>query len=233
MVKAILFLGFIIAVYTAESSSQGFHIIRPTYRPPPRRPIIIRTAREARDGEPLWLYQGNDFPKAPATGDHPVLPKIIDDIKIDPNRRYARSVDSPSARRAGGSHTISSSTKNTGPTHPGYNRRNAREIRLPTLFDPLRPSPTFPRPFDPVFPRPGFPGSRPLPIYARTVRDIHIPGVQKPTYGDIIIPNWNPNVRTNPWQRIGGNPRHRRSADQLLDQEEHSNIDDFVDLSEY
>ncbi|CAH0721751.1 unnamed protein product, partial [Brenthis ino] len=104
----------------------GQRIIHPTYRPPPRKPIIIRTVRDTGDQEPLWLNQG-EIPKAPSSADHPVLPTYIDDVKLDPNRRYVRSVDSPSARRSGGSHSSSRGNHDTGATHPGYNRRNARD----------------------------------------------------------------------------------------------------------
>ncbi|CAG9585315.1 unnamed protein product [Danaus chrysippus] len=103
-------------------------IIHPTWRPPPRRPVIIRTARSVSNEEPLWLYKGDDVIRAPPSGDHPVLPSIIDDINLDPNRRYARSVDSPSAKRSGGSHSSPSRNHDTGRTHPGYNRRNARDV---------------------------------------------------------------------------------------------------------
>ncbi|KAG6442722.1 lebocin-4 [Manduca sexta] len=120
--------------------TSGVRIIQPTYRPPPRRPVIYRAARDAGD-EPLWLYQGDDHPRAPSSGDHPVLPSIIDDVKLDPNRRYARSVsepssqehhdrfarsfDSRSSKHHGGSHSTSGGSRDTGATHPGYNRRNS------------------------------------------------------------------------------------------------------------
>lgn len=130
----------------------GQRFIHPTYRPPPTRGPIIRTVRDTGNQEPQWLYQG-DLPRAPATGDHPVLPNYIDDIKLDPNRRYARSLDSPSAKRSGGSHSTSSGSRDTGATHPGYNRRNARSIRPSSL-------PSAPRPRNP-FPQP----TRPRPIY--------------------------------------------------------------------
>ncbi|GBP14419.1 Lebocin-4 [Eumeta japonica] len=115
-------------------------IIRPTYRPPPSTGPIIRTVRSVND----------------AHVETPTLPPYIDDIRMDPNRRYARSadpdveetqfegeydveqnhksrfvrsLDSPSAKRGGGSHTTSQSSRNTGATHPGYNRRNARSLK--------------------------------------------------------------------------------------------------------
>ncbi|CAF4937547.1 unnamed protein product [Pieris macdunnoughi] len=97
VVLAILLLSYTSTTST-EVSAQRF--ILPTYRPPPRRPVIIRTVRDTECEHPKWLYQG-DIPRAPATGDHPVLPHYIDDVKIDPNRRYARSLDSPSAKRYG------------------------------------------------------------------------------------------------------------------------------------
>ncbi|VVD02011.1 unnamed protein product [Leptidea sinapis] len=119
-------LVILLAVFAAEVTSQKF--ILPTYRPPPRKPIIIRTVRDtdgARD-QPQWLYQG-DIPRAPTTGDHPYLPPYIDDVQIDANRRYARSLDSPSSKRHGGS-SNSRTRGDNGATHPGYNRRNAREV---------------------------------------------------------------------------------------------------------
>lgn len=225
-----------------ESTCQRPHIIYPTYRPPPQRPPPIRTVREARDDKPMWIYQGDNIPRAPASGDHPFLPSYIDDVKqdpnrryarsvddeplwlykgdnierapatgdhpylpseiddihLDPNRRYARSLDSPSAKRGGGSHTTSSGTRNTGATHPGYNRRNTREIRLPQ--PDIYPVPNYPNPQIPPF----FPKPTPLfTPYKRYARDLQIPGMKKPSHRDIIIPNWNPNVRTQPWQRLG------------------------------
>ncbi|XP_063821872.1 lebocin-4-like [Ostrinia nubilalis] len=187
-------LAAVLLAFVAESSAQRF--IQPTYRPPPQRPPkIYRLRRDA--GEPLWLYQGDDVQRAPATGDHPYLPPNIDDIHLDPNTRYARSVDSPSAKRGGGSHSTSSGSRDTGATHPGYNRRNARSIR----FDPISPlpSPTFPKPFDPFNPRPVSP-TRPFPLYARSRRDIQFP--QKPKHHDIVLTGWNPNARVQPWQKI-------------------------------
>ncbi|XP_053600860.1 lebocin-4-like [Plodia interpunctella] len=185
---------FVLGVFLmAESSCQ--RIILPTYRPPPRKPVIIRAIRAA-DDEPLWLYKDDNINRAPSTADHPILPNIMDDVKLDPNRRYARSLDSPSAKRGGGTHSTSSGSRDTGFTHPGHNRRNARNIRLPEL-------PTV-RPF---FPKPTYPllDSRPFPIYARVSRDIQLG--KKPPHRDVIIPNWNPNVRTNPWDRFGGKNR--------------------------
>ncbi|XP_049866657.1 lebocin-4-like [Pectinophora gossypiella] len=226
MVKLIVIASVALAVLVADVTCQRYvlptlrtptkyypTIIQPTYRPPVTRGPIIRTVREARDDEPLWLWNGDDIDRAPATGDHPVLPSVIDDINLDSNTRHVRSVDSPSARRHGG-HSSSSGSRDTGATHPGYNRRNARSI-APLDFDPFRP--TMPKPYNPFRPRPGHPRG-PYPIYARTVRDLHIPGLKKPSHRDVIIPNWNPNVRTQPWQRIGG-ARKSRSVDQFDEEE--------------
>ncbi|XP_030038995.2 lebocin-4 [Manduca sexta] len=143
MAKSIFALGVIAVLLITESNCwrSDLPIILPTYKPP-RTPstVIIRTVREAGD-KPLWLYQGDDHPRAPSSGDHPVLPSIIDDVKLDPNRRYARSVNEPSSqehherfvrsfdsrssRHHGGSHSTSSGSRDTGATHPGYNRRNS------------------------------------------------------------------------------------------------------------
>ncbi|CAH2086327.1 unnamed protein product [Euphydryas editha] len=143
-----LLIALVLAIFVVDTFCQ--RIIYPTYRPPVTRRPIIRTVRDTGDREPLWLYQG-DLPRAPTSGDHPVLPTYIDDIKLDPNTRYARSVDSPSAKRSGGSQRTSSGSRDTGATHPGYNRRNTRSIR---------PSAPRPGPRNP-FPQP----RRPVPIY--------------------------------------------------------------------
>lgn len=175
----------VLLVVVAECSAQ---FILPTYRPPRTTPRIYRVRRDV--GEPQWLYKGDDVQRAPATGDHPYLPPHIDDVKMDPNRRYARSVDSPSAKRGGGSHSTSSSSRDTGATHPGYNRRNARSVHRPVIG----PSP-FPRPSSPFNPNP-----IPKPTIARGKRDIQFP--QKPKHIDIVLPGWNPNAKVQPWQKI-------------------------------
>ncbi|XP_045782581.1 uncharacterized protein LOC123879087 [Maniola jurtina] len=183
----------VLATLVADAFGQRF--IHPTYRPPPRRPVIIRTVRDVSD-QPLWLYQGDiprapasgdhpvlpttiddvkldpnrryardvndqplwlyqgDIPRAPASGDHPVLPTIIDDVKLDPNQRYARSVDSPSARRSGGG-SRSTGNHDTGRTHPGYNRRNARDVEFTQR-------PGWPKPRPTVGPVRPFPRQQPL-----------------------------------------------------------------------
>ncbi|CAH1643943.1 unnamed protein product [Spodoptera littoralis] len=157
MGKVILVLSVLAVFLVAESSCQKF--IRPTYRPPRPRYTVgpvrppLRIRRDAGD-EPLWLYQG-DVPKAPSSGDHPVLPSIIDDVKLDPNRRTARSLSTPSHVSHGGGSRRSSS-RDTGPTHPGYNRRNARSINK--RLSHRIPIPTTP-PFNPRPPK--------MPIYAR------------------------------------------------------------------
>ncbi|XP_045491237.1 lebocin-4-like [Colias croceus] len=131
-----LLSAFVLAVLLAEVTSQRF--ILPTYRPPPKRPVIIRTVRETGVEEPKWLYQG-DIPRAPATGDHPNLPSYINDIKLDPNTRVARSLDSPSGKLYGGGSHTSSRSGDTGATHPGYNRRNTRGVKLPRYPFPHTP----------------------------------------------------------------------------------------------
>lgn len=146
MSKTLVILA-VLSVYLIAESSCRF--IRPTYRPPPptTKSWIFR-ARRGADDQPLWLNQGDDVPRAPSTADHPVLPSIIDDIKLDPNRRTVRSLSTPSVSRGGGSGQ--SSSRDTGATHPGYNRRNAREIRytLPTL--PRKPPTNYPWDQEPV-----------------------------------------------------------------------------------
>lgn len=194
MAKLVLLLGAILIV---EASCQRY--ILPTYRPPRTSRPIIRTVRETND-EPLWLYKGDDVQRAPATGDHPYLPRVIDDVHLDQNKRYARSVDSPSAKRGGGSHRTSSSSRNTGSTHPGYNRRNARSTDCCDNRDSIRPHQ--PSPFNPFGPAP-HDNSRGN-INDRKIRDISLQqALKKPSHHDVIIPNWNPNARIKPWQTIG------------------------------
>ncbi|XP_049867602.1 lebocin-4-like [Pectinophora gossypiella] len=127
----------------ADVTSQPYRYYRRRYTPRVRvvRIRLVRVPREVRD-EPQWLWQGDNIDRAPASGDHPILPSVIDDIKLDPNRRHARSVDSPSARRHGGQ-SSSGDRRDTGPTHPGYNRRNARSVALPDLdsYSPMLPLP--------------------------------------------------------------------------------------------
>ncbi|XP_068629671.1 lebocin-3-like [Battus philenor] len=178
--------------------------VRPTYRPPPQRPIT-RRARQVND-EPLWLYQGDNIDRAPSTGDHPYLPSYIDDVKLDPHTRYARSFDSRSSKHSGGSHSTSSGSRDTGATHPGYNRRNARSVYYPKPFPVLSPT-------RPITDRPRF------PILARLPRDLQMTGFKKPTYHNVIIPNWNPNVKTDPRQILRIRTRNRRSA-KILDSQE-------------
>ncbi|XP_026317867.1 lebocin-1/2-like [Hyposmocoma kahamanoa] len=195
MAKLILLLG---AVLIVEASCQRY--ILPTYRPPRTQRPVIRTVRET-NGEPLWLYNGNDVQRAPATGDHPYLPPVIDDIHLDQNQRYARSVDSPSAKRGGGSHRTSSSSRNTGPTHPGYNRRNARNVHFSNRDSSWPPQPS---PYNPFGPTSGDRESSRGTFSDRKIRDVTLQQVlKKPTHRDVIIPNWNPNARIKPWQTIG------------------------------
>ncbi|XP_045785612.1 lebocin-1/2-like [Maniola jurtina] len=98
-------------------------IILPTYIPPPQEPII-RTARDAPAQE------------------SPLRPSMIDDVRLDPDRRYARSV-SPSSSGSG-------------------DRRMKRDI-----YDPFIPRPSpfpYPIPSGPFNPNPP---TRPFPIYAK------------------------------------------------------------------
>ncbi|KAF9824353.1 hypothetical protein SFRURICE_005230 [Spodoptera frugiperda] len=160
MSKLLPVLAVLAVFMIVESTCQL--IIRPTYRPPrpPKRPIMIRARRDAGD-EPLWLYQG-DVPKAPSSADHPVLPSIIDDVRMNPNRRTARSMGTSSqvsqghGSHGGGSHK--SSGRDNGANHPGYNRRNARSLHLPDFKIPVPTLPPFnPRPRHPWDDNPRYP----------------------------------------------------------------------------
>lgn len=193
MAKLVLLLGAILIV---EASCQ--HYILPTYRPPKTRTPIIRTVRETNDVK----YKGDDVHEVPASI-HPAVPSVIEDSRLlDQNKRYARSLDSPSAKRGGGSHKTTSGSRNTGPTHPGYNRRNARSADLSRSNIGDSVWPPQPSPYNPYGPGPRD-NSR-NPNNDRKVRDISLQeAFKKPTHRDVIIPNWNPNARIKPWQTIG------------------------------
>ncbi|KAI5636321.1 hypothetical protein NE865_10987 [Phthorimaea operculella] len=238
MVKIVLLVAVIAAAFIADSTGQRYiqptfrpplrpPLVLPTFRPSPHRPMVMRTVREAND-EPQWLWQGEDVQRAPSTADHPFLPSDIDDVKLDPHRRYARSKDSPSAKGYGGGRSSSGNRGDTGPTHPGHNRRNARSIRRSSFDDPWPQPwrPRVPKPYDPFNPRPGHP-RRPLPIYARSTRDIQFPGIKKPSHRDVIIPNWNPHVRTNPWNSLGGRRKTRSLGNPG---KEHELYQDYYDV---
>ncbi|XP_028159200.1 lebocin-4-like [Ostrinia furnacalis] len=188
-----------VLAFVAESAAQ--HIILPTYRPPPQRfPKIYRVRRS----EPLRLTDVDPEP-SPEPCDYPYVPPhlcgLVDPYEYansahldvegssqqKPKSRYARSVDSPSAKRGGGSHSTSSGSRDTGATHPGYNRRNARSL------GPNVASPTVPKPLMPTW-------TVHEPKLARNARDIQFP--QKPKHHDIVLTGWNPNARVQPWQKI-------------------------------
>ncbi|KAG6442716.1 hypothetical protein O3G_MSEX002499 [Manduca sexta] len=122
--KLLLILGVALVLLFGESLGQRFS--QPTFKLPQGRLTLSRKFRESGN-EPLWLYQGDNIPKAPSTAEHPFLPSIIDDVKFNPDRRYARSLGTPDHYH-GGRHSISRGSQSTGPTHPGYNRRNARSV---------------------------------------------------------------------------------------------------------
>lgn len=242
------------AALVAESTCQ-YKIIRPTYRPPLRRTgPVIRTVRDVDTSEfyeppAVFVYDADTqtYEQAKEAEDQMKalqeefqLPNNqdstfnTDDITTDPaepNRRIARSLDSPSAKRYGSyspkrgskAHRVARSPRDLeffdareplsldeGKTSDPYiqgqfddvrmdpNLRYARDLKLPygVPKGPAKLPPFFPIPQPQPQPR--------IPIYARNTREVHIPGVKKPTYRDIVIPNWNPNVKTNPWSRIGG-----------------------------
>lgn len=121
MSRPILILGTFAVFFVVATYSQ-VRIIRPIYRPP-RRPRyhILRIAREARD--PIRLFKDDNVNQL--TSERPL---IYDDIKMDPSKRYVRSLSTPGHGRASGSSSSKGSRgHDTGATHPGYNRRSARE----------------------------------------------------------------------------------------------------------
>lgn len=122
-----------------ESSCQRY--IQPTFKPAPRRPIIIRKLRETGDG-PVWLYKGDNIFRAPATSNYPILASIIDYIKLHPNRRYTRSIHPESHHRE-----VRSLSRNTFPT--------IKDL-FPYPIPPFNPKPVLPK--DPLR----------VPIYAST-----------------------------------------------------------------
>lgn len=225
MLKITVVLGALLIAFVVGSTSQ--RIILPTFRPPHRptfKPIIpnsiLPTYRPPRRGPNLLRYAraADDIP--PSETNIPNLASIhnvqfSDSTIPDTHQEYqeisqrsARSVDSPDAKRGGGSPRTSTGSRDNGPTHPGHNRRNARDIKNPGLMNTHQPKP--------IFPRPSIPESvTRTPILARTAREIQIPGIKKPTHRDVIIPNWNPNVKSNPWDSLGGR-RHKRSLDEEM-----------------
>ncbi|XP_026733457.1 lebocin-1/2-like [Trichoplusia ni] len=136
MSKYILVLCVLSAFLIAEATCQ--RIILPTYRPPPapRRPVIMRARRELQ----LQPVHGEE-----------TYPGFEEVSEVDHHgERVERSLGTPSRSRGGGSSRPSSS-RDTGPTHPGYNRRNARSLpslRLPGRNFPIPPTtpPFVPKP---------------------------------------------------------------------------------------
>lgn len=189
MAKLVLLLG---AVLIVKASCQ--HYILPTYRPPRTQTPIIRTVRDTHHVSDVQLDP---------TSVHSIFadsPSVMEDSGYYQNQRNVRSVDSPSAKRGGGSSRTSSGSRDTGPTHPGHNRRNARSIKSIPLAG--RVWPPQPSPYNPL--DENFQGDRQNPFNHRTVRGIsYQDAFKKPTDRDVIIPNWNPNARTKPWQAIG------------------------------
>ncbi|XP_063621426.1 uncharacterized protein LOC134793706 [Cydia splendana] len=216
MFKITVVLGALLIVFVVGSTSQ--RIILPTYRPPHRVHIILPTYQLPRSGPNLLRYARAADDIAPSETVIPnlaslhnvkssdtIVPDTHQQQYLEISQRSARSVDSPDAKRGGGSPKTSPGSSDNGPTHPGYNRRNARDIKLPGLLNTHQPKS--------IFPRPSIPGPvTRIPILARTASDIQIPGIKKPTHRDVIIPNWNPHVKSNPWDSLGGR-RHRRSLD--------------------
>ncbi|XP_063379062.1 uncharacterized protein LOC134665935 [Cydia fagiglandana] len=222
MFKITVVLGALLIVFVVESTSQRIilptyrplyrptlkpiipNIILPIYRPPRRDPNLLRYARAADDTTPSETVIPNLASLHNVKSSDSIVPDTHQQQYREISHRSARSVDSPDAKRGGGSPKTSGSRDN-GPPHPDYNRRNARDIKLPGLLNTHQPKS--------IFPRPSIPGPvTRTPILARTARDIQIPEIKKPTHRDVIIPNWNPHVKSNPWDSLGGR-RHRRSLD--------------------
>lgn len=157
MCKPILILGAFAVFFVATAYSQRLPIIYPTYRPPPQPPSYpIRIAREA--GVESLRFNGDDELTQLTTEDRPSLLSV----DMDPIR-HVRSLSTPSSgRRSGSSSSKGSTGHDTGPTHPGYNRRNTRSVTFPTLLPPFNPRP---KPWNP----PSFPIPMPqrprFPIY--------------------------------------------------------------------
>lgn len=77
--------------------------------------------------------------------------------------------------------------------------RDTRSVQYPKFFPSFAPT------------RPWLQIDRQLPpIYARSTRDVHMPGMKKPTYHDVVIPNWNPYIKTDPRQILGIKQRNKR-----------------------
>ncbi|XP_047986119.1 uncharacterized protein LOC125226244 [Leguminivora glycinivorella] len=144
MLKITVIFGVLLTVFVVGSTSQ--RIILPTYRPPLRPPfrpdIILPTYRPPRQGPVIRYARAADDIKPSETDTHNLasinnVPSSDENIPHtylyqdqESNQRIARSLDSPGAKRGGGSSRTSSGSRDTGRTHPGYNRRNARDIKL-------------------------------------------------------------------------------------------------------
>ncbi|KOB78261.1 Lebocin-like protein [Operophtera brumata] len=130
MCRPILILGAFAVLFIATAYSQRVRIIRPVYRPPPQRPHYpIRRAREADVG--TLRLSSNDELTQLTTEERPLLLAV----DIEPNERHVRSLSTPGRGRTSGSSSKGSRGHDTGPTHPGYNRRNAREVSNEPLKD--------------------------------------------------------------------------------------------------
>lgn len=158
MCKLVFVLAILSVFLIAESTC--LRMIQPTYLPGVRYVSIkspaISRARRAVEDETHTLQKEHDIDQGRSWGDD----VYAGDVEFNPYIRTVRSLSTPSVSRGSGSRQ--SSSRDTGATHPGYNRRNARSIRLPGNDFPLPTLPPFnPRPNYPWEERPGR-----YPIYA-------------------------------------------------------------------
>lgn len=190
-------------------------VIYPTYQTTRETPKT-RSAREVTEQDEFNLGYQEHFT----------------DLPVNKYVRVVRSLDSPSAKRGGGSHTTSSSSRNTGSTHPGYNRRNSRDIndeplwlykgddvirappsgehpKIPTYIDDIRfdPNRRYARSLSGDFYDPSRPWKPhfPSPTFPKPVNPF-FPDRKMPIYvrnrRDFQYPKWNPHVPSGPWIKI-------------------------------
>lgn len=155
------------------------HVIFPNYRPDIYRPIIVHPTYRPIEQKPIIRFARD------TTSD-----------KYDGSTIFGgkANVIDFNGHSVGSEESL---TKKSDNGKEDYNKRFTRSIRpySYTPYSPVKPIkiPPPPSPFN-LNPRPNI----------RTVRDIYTPGFnkKKTSHHQVIIPNWNPNVRTKPWQHI-------------------------------